>query len=161
MLIIFSGRDAGSWHRLSDRNTLCAVGCILLSCLAKRFICPIAPGCSCRWGDHSVSLLTDAEAPCVPPYARSLMDSSISGKCKTCYRLRVGTCAPADKVQQEIDGLMLQLEKNGYVARSQVVWGQTDADIPFQWESGANIGFAPDELVSGDNALFSFQVQCC
>lgn len=61
-------------------------------------------------------------------------------------------------MQQEIEHILRLLQVNGYVARSQVAWGQTSADVPYGWESGTTSALYQSDVDSGAKALAAFQV---
>lgn len=64
-------------------------------------------------------------------------------------------------MQKEIDNVLRLLQAEGYVARSQVVWGQSSADLPYAWEFESQSESYLNDARSSAMALATFQVCSC
>lgn len=72
-----------------------------------------------------------------------------------------GATVSPQTVQKEIENVLRLLQAKGYVARSQVVWGQSSANLPYAWESESPSELYLNDARSSAMALATFQVCSC
>ena len=62
-------------------------------------------------------------------------------------------------MQQKIEALLVRLKEGGYVRNAQLVWGTSDANVPFRWEEDTRTALRPDPMSNAASELSSFQVR--
>eukprot|EP00892_Ulva_mutabilis_P005388 jgi/Ulvmu1/3220/UM015_0261.1 len=70
-----------------------------------------------------------------------------------------GSKSPPGTVRQEVERILVLLEDQGYAARSQVVWGQRNSDVPYRWEEVPEVSLCAANVDTDAVALSSFQVR--
>lgn len=92
---------------------------------------------------------------CARAHARLLDARRCNWHCRGVHAGAAG----AQELQRQIEAILQDLQQRGYVQQWQVVWGQSNMEVPYQWEASAGSAAAQSTCSSSTECLRNFQAR--